>query len=501
MAALGLTVLVTLGSGCGKKGSGGEQTGQAGGAAGKPAAGQAAAQQATPVTVTPAAEQTVTRTVPVTGSVAALQSVTLSPKQSARVVSVAGREGAPVRAGQVVVQQDTSDLQNQMETAQANLQAAQAKLTQARTNYNLQVTTSATGVQNARAALKAAQANLALAKQPQRTEQIRQAQIAVQQAQANYDRAVADRKRYDYLVQQGAAAQATLDQYVTTEAVQKANLQNAQESLKIAQTGGRTEQVQASQESVRQAQIALQQAEANVAQNQARQDDVRQAQAAVAQNQAQLDIARQALADASIRSPIDGVIATRATEPGQQAAPGTSVITVVSLKTVYFQAQVPETQLESLQEGQPVDVSVDAYPGRVFRGKVTRVFPTGSTSSRTFNVRVDIANDAGLLKPGMFARGQVITQRRKGVVIPKDALVAANSEGTAFQVFVASNGGTTAQKRAVKIGVTTPTTAEVLSGVQPGDQVITTGQDGLKDGAPVRIESGGAAQQQAALAQ
>jgi len=505
LTALGLTSLALaggVGAGCGKQGGGDAKGGDQNAAAGeKGKAGKPAAQEATPVTVTPASEQIVTRTVPVTGSVTALQTISLSPKQSARVISVAGREGDAVSAGQVVVQQDIADLQNSVEQAEANLQSAKAKLTQAQTNYNIQRTTSATNVQNARAAVRAAEANLALAKQPQRSEQVSQAQIAVQQAQANYDRAVADRKRYQYLVEQGAAAQATLDQYVTTEAVQKANLRSAEESLKIAQSGGRQESVLASQEAVRQAQIQLQQAQANVAQNQARLDDVRQAQASVAQYQATVDIARQALADASIRTPIDGVIATRSTEPGQQASPGTAVMTVVSLKSVYFQAQLPETQLENVREGQPVDVTVDAYPGRSFHGKVTQVYPTGSTSSRTFNVRVDVDNTSRALKPAMFARGKVIVQRRRGVVVSKDALVASNAEGTAFQVFVASGGGTTAARRAVKIGITNDTTAEILSGVREGDNVITQGQDGLKDGSPIRIESGASGQQQAAMAQ
>jgi len=133
-------------------------------------------------------------------------------------------------------------------------------------------------------------------------------------------------------------------------------------------------------------------------------------------------------------------------------------------------------------------VKVDAYPTRSFRGTVARVFPTGSASSRTFSVRVDVPNSGNLLKPGMFARGKVIVERRRGVVIPKDALVAANSEGTTFHVFVVKNGGQ-AEQRPVKIGITTDTTAEILSGVRPGDSVIVAGQDGLKNGAPVQIES------------
>jgi HlyD family secretion protein len=490
MTALGLTALVTFGmTGCGNKG-GDAAKGDKGGDAAK---GKPAAQQATPVAVTPASQQMVTRSVPVTGSITALQSVSLTPKVSGRILSVSGREGASVSTGQIVVQQDTADLERQLQQSIANLQSANAKLTQAQTSYKIQQTTSSTNVQNAQAALASAKSALSLARNPQRSEQVTQAEIAVRQAKANYDRAVADRKRYDYLVKEGAAAQATLDQYVTTEAVQKATLENAQQSLKIAQTGGRTEEVRQAQEQVRQAEIALQQARSNVQQNQVSQDEIRAAKAAVAQNQAAVDLARQQIADAAIRSPINGVISVRATEPGQQAAPGTSIATIVSLKTVYFQAQVPETTLSDIQPDQTAEVKVDAYPARSFRGKIARIYPTGSTSSRTFSVRVDIPNDAGLLKPGMFARGQVILERRQGIVIPKDALVAKNGNTENYQVFLATNGGKVAKAQTVKVGITTDVTVEILSGVQNGDQVITAGQDSLKDGAAIQVEGGGEA--------
>jgi RND family efflux transporter MFP subunit len=499
-AALSLTLLLAL-SGCGPRGSGADKAGaDKGGKGGGPAAAQNAANAPTPVTVAPATEQEVARTVPVNGSIAALQSVSLSPKVSARVLSVVGREGDTVRAGQVLVQQDTSDLQQSLEQALANLQAAQARVTQARTNYNIQQTTSATGVQNAQAALRsaqaalrAAQANLALAKQPQRTEQVSQAEIAVQQAQANYDRAVADRKRYEYLVKEGASAQATLDQYVTTEAVQRANLESARQGLRISQTGGRQESVRASQEQarqaesqVRQAEIALRQARANVAQNQAKLDDIRAAEATVAQNQAAVNLARRQIADASVRSPIDGVIATRATEPGQQAAPGASLMTVVALGTVYFQAQVPETNISDVQRGRGVVVRVDAVPGKTFTGRVSDVFPTASTSSRAFSVRVNVPNSGRTLRPGMYARGQVVAERRRGVVVPKDALIA---DGEQFAVFVAENGK--AVRHPVKLGIQTSETAEVLSGVKTGDQIIVQGQTLVKDGGPITVEGRG----------
>lgn len=496
LAAVGI-LSVAAAAGCSR---GGEQAKEGGEkAAGAPAGapGTPAAQEATPVEVAPAVVQTVTSTVPVTGSVAALQSVDLSPKISAKVVSVSGREGQTVRRGQVVVQQDTSDLQRQVQQAQANVRAAQARVAQAETQARLQRTTSNAGVADAQQQLKSAQAQLALAKRPQRTQEVAVAENAVAQAQANYDRAATDRKRYEDLVKQGAAAQITLDQYVNQERVARAALDSAKQQLEIAQTGGRSESVQQAQAAVARAESALRLARSNVGQNEVRQDEIRAARATVAQVKAALALAQQQVADAAIRSPIDGVISERLTEPGQFAGPGTAVLRLVKMENVYFEAQVPETNIGSIRAGMPVQVRADAYPGRVFSGKVEKIYPQGNASSRTFNVRVVIPNAGKLLRPGLFARGEVVTERRQGVVVPKDALLAEDGQ---FQVFVVEDGAR-AERRTVKVGIQTEDTSEILSGVQANERVIVTGNTGLKDGAQVQVTNGGAGRQRTAMAQ
>ena len=469
-------------AGCNKGGAG--AAGEAkGGAAAGPGAQVAAANPATPVNIGQAVEKTVTRATQVTGSIGALQTVDLTPKVAANVVTVAGREGDPVRRGQVVVLQDPRDFESQVRQNEANVQSAQVKLQQATTQANVQITASSAGVQDAQQALKSAQEQLALARNPQRTEEVQVAQNNVAQAQANYDRAVSDRKRYDDLVREGAAAQITLDQYLTQEKVQKAALNSARELLQVAQTGGRAETIRTAQTAVARAQTQLRLARANTQQTQIRRDDIAAARSAIAQAQAALSLSRQQLASTRIVSPIDGIIATRSTEPGSLAAPGQPVVRLVGLDTVYFEAQVPETDISSVARGRSVTVSVDALPGRTFTGKVAEVYPTASTTSRNFKVRITIPNGGKILRPGMYARGQVIVEQHRGVVVPKDALVA---DGDNFAVFVVD--GNKATRRPVKVGIQTTETSEILSGVRAGETIIVNGQNGLKDGSPVQIE-------------
>jgi RND family efflux transporter MFP subunit len=140
-------------------------------------------------------------------------------------------------------------------------------------------------------------------------------------------------------------------------------------------------------------------------------------------------------------------------------------------------------------------VAVDAFPGKTFTGTVDDLFPTASTTSRVFSVRVTIPNGGQLLRPGMYARGNVVVEKRQGIVVPKDAVVSS-ADASQSSVYVVENG-TKAIKRPVKVGIQTRTTSEILSGLQAGDEVIVNGQDGLADGSKVQVEKTAAGAQEA----
>lgn len=470
----------------------------------------AADANATAVKVAPARSQQVEKLLPITGSIAATQSVDLAPKLSARLTFVAGREGESVRAGDIALKQDTSDLDTQVasanaairqseaqvRSAQANLQSALAKLASARTQTKLQGSTSDAGVKDAEQQVKSARASLELARKPQRTQEVRVAENAVAQAQANFDKAASDRKRYEELLGEGAVAQITFDQYATQEKVAKAQLDSSKQQLAVARDGGRDAAVRQSQATLARAEFALKLARANTRQIDVRKDDVKaaeatvsqtraavaQAEAAVSQSRASLASARQQVANATVSIPFSGVISKRGGEPGQLAGPTASVLTVVALGSVFFEAQVPETDIGELSLGQTVEVSVDAYKGRKFAGRIAKIYPSGSTSSRAFVVRIALPNDDAKLRPSMFARGNVVRERRTGIVVPKDAILRTDA-GQA--IYVASNGK--AVKRVVETGLSSKTDVEIVKGVAVGESVIVTGQNGLRDGAPIRI--------------
>jgi len=509
-AALGLAGLLLMGAmagaGCGKKQD----------AARKPGIGDPGG--SIPVQVAPVQTGTIASTVAVTGNIQALQDVQLSARAAGRVLAVNFREGQIVRAGQIVVQQDTTDLQANVRQAQANIAQAQAnvssnqaKVSQAQTNYTLQVQTAKQAVAQAKAQVASARQNYLKIKGGSRPQQVLQGKSQVALAKANLDNAQTILTRNQSLFSQGAIAKADLDTAQTNYAVEEQTYQNAQQALSLTQAGAQTEDVAAALAQLQQQQANLSTAIANQQQIQVRQQDVlaaqdavRQAKAAVQQQQATLAFNQQQVANAFIRSPINGIVAAREVEPGQVASPGTNLMRIVELGSVYYEPTISETDFASTSVGNSVSVQVDALPGKTYQGKVSAVYPAASATNRVFSLRVTVANP-GELRPGMFARGSITTRIARNVpVVPATALVPlASQQGfqsntssdepiaaglqTSAQQVVVLGPNNTALPRPVKIGIQNQQQAQITSGLQPGEKIVIVGQQGLKAGDKLTI--------------
>jgi RND family efflux transporter MFP subunit len=159
------------------------------------------------------------------------------------------------------------------------------------------------------------------------------------------------------------------------------------------------------------------------------------------------------------------------------------LVTVAQIDTVNVGLDVSETDLARVKPGQPVLFHIDAYPGRTFNGTVSEVGFAADPRVRVFRVKVAISNREHLLKPGMFARGEVTTATHdRALVIPRDAVV---SESGQTAVFVVDAGKARARK--ITLGLMSGPMVEVLSGLTKGESVVVAGQSGLSDGAPVTV--------------
>ena len=428
------------------------------------------------------------QTIEVTGDIVALDKVTLSAKIGGRVAQVYAREGDPVSAGETVVMLDQQDAMSNLQSAEGALESAVARLSQAKTNAKVTRIQSDSAIEQAQAALNQAKAKLAVVKMPSRSQEQMVAENNVASAKANLENAEATYKRYQKLLKDGAVSQATFDGYEAQYKVAKAQCKSAEDQLSLVKEGGRSEDVTSAKSQVEVAQEQLRSAKANASQNLLRQEDIKSAVAAVRQAQAAVALARQQLSYTYVKSSISGALASRLTEPGQVIAAGQALGDVVSLNSLYFKGDVSEKEFASINKGQHVNVQIDAFPGKTISGTVIEIYPSGSTISRNFPVRIRIDEGKGV-RPGMFARGKIVTGFSHNVLlIPKDAIDERKGTQSVFTV-----GSDKKVKRHVVhvlrenrnyVEIATPTDLKV------GDIVVTEGRQNLQDGAKVKTSNG-----------
>lgn len=211
------------------------------------------------------------------------------------------------------------------------------------------------------------------------------------------------------------------------------------------------------------------------------------AQAAVAQQKA--DIAKK-----TINAPFSGELGVRQVDLGEYVSPGTTVVTLQSLHPLYVEFSLPQGDIDKVRNGQEVVVTVDAYPGMRFMGKVNAVEPKVNRATRNFNVQATIPNKDERLRPGMFANvGVLLPEQPHYVTLPRTA-VAYNPYGDYVYVIEKTRdkqGNTVlkAQQHVVKTGPTRGDQVAILKGVKAGQQVVVAGQIKLRDGSPVRINN------------
>ena len=209
-------------------------------------------------------------------------------------------------------------------------------------------------------------------------------------------------------------------------------------------------------------------------------EEVRNRQAVLAQRRSELELAKQQLDDTMMRSPIDGIVRERTVFAGEYRSAGTPVLTIVRQHPLRLQLAVPERASTSLRVGQRVRVSVEGDP-TVHEGRVSRISPSIVEGTRTLPIEAEVPNVDGKLRPGTFAKADIITADDPALVVPQSALVVfAGVE----KVLIVKDGKVHEQR--VRTGVRVGDRVELLEGVSPGDAVILA-PGGLADGSPVTI--------------
>lgn len=208
---------------------------------------------------------------------------------------------------------------------------------------------------------------------------------------------------------------------------------------------------------------------------------VAEADANVAQSRAAVERAEEELRNATIRSPLRGMVLTRDVEVGSpvssilnMGAAATLVMTVGDIERVFVRGKVDEADVGRVRLGQPARISVETFKERTFEGKVTQISPIGVEKDNvtTFEVEVSIENPGSALKANMTANAEIVLEEHPNVLIVPEAAIVYDAAKNPFVEVPDAAGDNGRRRVAVKLGVGSGTRTEVVSGLKAGDRVL-----------------------------
>jgi RND family efflux transporter MFP subunit len=204
----------------------------------------------------------------------------------------------------------------------------------------------------------------------------------------------------------------------------------------------------------------------------------------------QVDVLRETVRNLAenvdLHSPIDGIVTARTFDAKNIFGGAQPILTVMQISLVKVLVNISEIHFPQVKTGMEVRVKLDVYPDRDFTGRINIIHPTIDRMSRTFNAEVSIVNNDMSIRPGMFARVELNFGTIDHVVVPDVAVIRQPGTNTRY-VFNVENG--VAIRNELQLGRLIGNNYEVISGIEPGDQVVVAGQSRLLDQMPVRIEN------------
>lgn len=370
------------------------------------------------VTTAPAIMRELPRFFEATGSLNGDEQTDIAPSVAGKVVSVAVDLGSYVRKGQTIIRLDDVDSKLRVEQAQAQVEQFKAALRQAEEKVGIRPGQSF---------------------DLNRLPEVASARVALELAEKNL-------RRSEKLIESGDISRAVYDQ-------QKAQRDQFKELYEVS----------------------LSQARQNYA-------AVITARANVANAVSQLALARRTLSYANVYSPIDGYVSERTADLGEYVSPTTKIATVVRINPLRVRIDIPEQAIPAVAVGQSVSITTSAWPDRNFSGRIARISPNVTPTSRTLTVEAEIENSSGVLKPGQFATVRILQSRAEpALLIPARAV---RTESGVSRVFVIKDGH--ARERIVQLGQADGDLVEIKGGVAADEPVATSNVELLSDGMAVR---------------
>lgn len=375
------------------------------------------------------------QTADLTGVVTPLDKQELTLKVSGKVDTVYFREGETVRAGQVILKLEQDTYLDALRQAKMTLNQQKANLSSAIVDKQNTIVQSDANVKAAKHNLDSAEEQLKLTKKPYRSQEVLQQENQVNTAEYNYNQSKRDAERYKKLYEKGAVALSDYENMQLKADVNKKTYDSAKEQMSLVLEQGRKEDVRKAELAVQTAKENLRQAKSNALQIAMKEESIKMAKAAVDSAQAAVQTAQNNLDNTVIVAKIDGVMSTRKVEPGQTVSAGASLGELVSIKDMYYLANVSEIDIVNVAVGKTVAVAFDSIPGKTYKAFVKAIYPVADAATKSFNIRVVLDKANNEIKAGMFAKGKLETSIHKNVIIaPQSAVKTKNGFSTVYVI-------------------------------------------------------------------
>jgi ABC exporter DevB family membrane fusion protein len=387
------------------------------------------------------------QTVAAIGRVEPFTEVTLANKIPGRIREVLVKEGDVVKRGQVVIRFDDAEPAAGVSMAEARIRTAQAE------------------VRRAARALESARARWVETKSGARKQEIDRARAELAEAKQKHQFSEVERARMKRLLDGGYIARAQYDAEETNVEVWRARVRVAEESLNLLLAGPKAETVAAAWAQVQEAEAELRRAESHVQ-----------------QAQAELGVARAALGSTVVEATVDGKVTRKLVEPGEAVDISMPLMILGDLQKIIVKAEVDETDVGKLSMGQKAEITADAYPGRVFPGRIYEIGqavgkrkarpedPAKIQDMKVLETKVEVMDGADELKLGMTVDVRILVSNKDKVLVIPKRLVPPGARQATVRVD-GPNGG---QSRVVRLASRDDENVEILDGLREGERVVVT---------------------------
>lgn len=199
---------------------------------------------------------------------------------------------------------------------------------------------------------------------------------------------------------------------------------------------------------------------------------------------AQIEKVKESARDFDVPAPWDGIVSKVLVTDGNYVAARSALVEIFDPKSLVVRVAVPEVHSRNVRKHLPVSVKLDAYHGKVFRGRVARIYPELDRRMRTQTAEVELLDTVELV-PGMFARLKAAVKTEKdAAVVPSEAVIVT-PKGNRIAFVIEDES---AHRREISTGLESKGKVQVLSGLKPGEKVVVAGNEKLKDGMKVRLK-------------